>query len=309
MHLGPFSRRRRGVSRGDVVVLILLIGTTALLLMAWTTRGRESARLAGCSRHLSQIGFGLALYDQMHGNLPRTSTTPPSVPPIKGPNGPLKTLLESLDLPDLTALRDAKTPPKGQPGHVSAEVPIPGFICASDPNAISGRLQAPVSYRATTGDTFRGDNGAFAPGRTWSLAAIEQRDGLSYTAAFSERLVGSAGERLDGLSGHRIIPPPLSDTGCPPPVGVSGLRDDAGSSWISSDYRSTLYNHALPPNGSPSCIDDGGRTAYMGASSGHVRGVNLLRLDGSVSLTLPSIAPKVWRELAAISEAPQAEQP
>ena len=42
----------------------------------------------------------------------------------------------------------------------------------------------------------------------------------------------------------------------------------------------------------------------MGASSGHVRGVNLLRLDGSVTLTVPSIAPKVWRDLAAIAESP-----
>ncbi len=303
------SHRRRGVTRGDVIVLILVIGTTALLLMAWTTRGRESARLAGCSRNLSQIGFGLALYDQMHGHLPVTGTTPPGVPPIKGPDGPLKTLLASLDLPDLTELRDAKTPPKGRPGQVLAEVPVPGFICASDPNAISGRLQAPVSYRATTGDTYRGDNGAFAPGRTWSLAAIEQRDGLSYTAAFSERLVGSGGESLDPLTDYQVVPPPLSDTGCPPPVGMGGLRHDAGSSWIASDYRSTLYNHALTPNGSPSCIDDNGRTAYMGASSGHVRGVNLLRLDGSVTLIVPSIAPKVWREFAAISEAPSGERP
>jgi hypothetical protein len=301
------SHRRRGVTRGDVIMLILVIGTTALLLMAWTTRGRESARLAGCSRNLSQIGFALALYDQMRGHLPETGTTPPGMPPIKGPDGPLKTLLASLDLPDLTELRDGKTPPKGRTGHVTAEVPVPGFICASDPNALSGRLQAPVNYRASTGDTYRGDNGAFAPGRTWSFAAIERRDGLSYTAAFSERLVGSGNETLDRLTDYRVVPPPLSDAGCPPPIGLSGLRNDAGSSWISSDYRSTLYNHALPPNGSSSCIDDNGRTAYMGASSGHVRGVNLLRLDGSVTLTVPSIAPKVWRELAAISEAPQGE--
>jgi hypothetical protein len=65
-----------------------------------------------------------------------------------------------------------------------------------------------------------------------------------------------------------------------------------------------LYNHALTPNGRPSCIADDGRTAFMGASSGHVRGINLLRLDGSVTLTLPTIAPKVWRDLAAITETP-----
>jgi prepilin-type processing-associated H-X9-DG protein len=38
----------------------------------------------------------------------------------------------------------------------------------------------------------------------------------------------------------------------------------------------------------------------MGASSGHVRGVNLLLLDGSVSLVTPAIDPKIWKEFARI---------
>jgi Protein of unknown function (DUF1559) len=101
-----------------------------------------------------------------------------------------------------------------------------------------------------------------------------------------------------------VVPPPLPAAGCSAQGGLDRLRDDAGSSWIGSNYRSTLYNHALPPNGRPSCIADDGRSAFMGASSGHVRGVNLLRLDGSVALTVPSIAPAVWRELATVGGAP-----
>ena len=309
MYQGHSSPCRKGLGRGDVVVLLVLIGATALLVIMGLTRAREQGRLTGCARNLSQIGFGLALYDRMNGHLPGTATMPPDLPPIKGPAGPLKTMLESLDLPDLTGLRDAQTPPKGQPGHLAGEVPVPGFICASDPNAIAGRHRAPVSYRASTGDSHLGDNGAFTPGRSWSLGAIEARDGLSYTAAFSERLVGRGGEGTEELASFRIDPSPLPVGGCPTPSGASGLRGDAGSSWIASDYRSTLYNHALPPNGRPSCIADDGRTAYMGASSGHVRGINLLRLDGSVSLIVPTIAPKVWRELAAISEAPGDQSP
>ena len=123
---------------------------------------------------------------------------PSDLPPSKGPAGPLKMMLESLDLPDLIGLRDAQGPPKGQPGHVPGEVPVPGFICASDPNAIAGRLRAPVSYRASTGDSQLGDNGAFAPGRSWSLAAIEARDGLSCTAAFAEAARRPRGRRPGG---------------------------------------------------------------------------------------------------------------
>lgn len=297
--------RRRGITRGDVVVLVLLVGATGMLVLMGLSRAREGARLAGCTRNLTQIGFALAIYDQMHGHLPETATPmPPGVPTIKGPSGPLRNLLESLDLPDLTRLRDSQTPPEGGGGPVPGEIPVPGFFCASDPNALAGHLPAPVSYRAATGDDHRGDNGAFAPGHAWSLAQIEARDGLSYTAAFGERLVGSGDEKVEGLPSYRIVSPPLSEAGCPAPVGAAGLRNDAGSSWVACDYRSTLYNHALRPNGRPSCIADDGLSAFIGASSGHVRGVNLLRLDGSVTLTVPSIAPKIWRDLAAITVSP-----
>lgn len=290
---------RRGVTRGDVIVLVILIGAMAMLVLMGLSRAREGARLTGCTRNLSQIGFALALYDQLHGHLPEVARPlAPGKPTSQGASGPLRSLLESLDLPDLTRLRDPKSRPKGG-GSVPGEVPVPGFFCASDPNALSGWLPAPVSYRATTGGGPLGEDGAFAPGHTWSLAAVETRDGLSYTAAFSERLVGTAEDGPEGLPSYRIAAGPLDQhAGCPSLPDSVALANDAGSSWIAGDYRSTLYNHALTPNARPSCIARDGQSAIMGASSGHVRGVNLLRLDGSVSLTVSSIAPAVWRDLA-----------
>ena len=80
------------------MVLLVLIVATALLVIMGLTRAREQGRLTGCTRNLSQIGFGLALYERMNGHLPTTVTIPPDLPPSKGPPGPLKTLLESLDL-------------------------------------------------------------------------------------------------------------------------------------------------------------------------------------------------------------------
>ena len=82
---------------------------------------------------------------------------------------------------------------------------------------------------------------------------------------------------------------------------VADWRGDAGSSWVVAGYRSTLYNHALQPGSSLSCVALDGQSAYMGASSGHSRGVNLLMLDGSVKLVQPSIDSKVWRNFAAIA--------
>jgi len=43
-----------------------------------------------------------------------------------------------------------------------------------------------------------------------------------------------------------------------------------------------------------------GQTAYMGASSGHTRGTNLLLLDGSVKLIVPTVDIKIWKEFARI---------
>jgi hypothetical protein len=268
----------------------------------------------GCRNNLARIGVALALFDQMNGHLPEIgppgspdeTAGPGSVSPSPSPSpSPLKMMLETLQLPDLTELRDRTIRPNGRPGQVPGEVRVPGFICAGDPNALSGRTRAPISYRAVTGDNPRGDNGAFAPGLAPSLAAIEARDGLGHTAAFSERLVG------DGRAGHvaainyQVVPPPLSSTGCPRLAGPAAWRGDAGSSWLTADYRSTLSNHALPPNGQPSCVAADGRKAVIGASSGPVDGGNLHQLHGSVSLVRPSIHPKIWRDYATIGAVPE----
>ena len=166
------SRRCRGVTRGDVIVMVLLVTATAMLVLMGLTRTREGARLSRCTLNLSRIGFALSQYDQMHGHLPQIGRpAPPGAEPDDGPPGPLKILLEALDLPDLTELKDPKTRPKSRTGPVPGEVPVPGFTCTSDPNATSGVLRAPISYRAATGGGPRGVERRLRPG-----ANLEPRD-------------------------------------------------------------------------------------------------------------------------------------
>jgi len=285
--------------------VLALAATVALVLLMAVPRAREQARLAGCRRNLGQIGMALALYDQFQNHLPTVGQPAAldgqaTAPEADTGASPLRTLLETLALPDFTELIDPKKAPQHRPGEVPDETAVPGFVCQSDPGALAGRFLAPVSYRAATGDSPDGNNGPFAPGRSLALAAIQAADGLSYTAGFAERLIGDHESGNASLAAYQLVPDRVSPPGCPPAVDGSVWRADAGSSWQACDYRSTLYNHALIPGGRLSCIARDGQTAFMGASSGHTRGVNMLLLDGSVTLVVPTIDPKVWREFAAI---------
>jgi hypothetical protein len=310
----PRGARRRGLTLVDLLAIVFLMGLLVLFLLMAVPRGREQARLAACQKNLSQIGMALALYDQTQHRLP---TTPPPEPirpdEVPGTTGPLRILLETFGLSDFRDLAAGGALPEPA-GPVPGAVPVPGFVCPSDPEATSGSFHAPVSYRACTGSDQFGSDGAFAPGRTTSLSAIERGKGTAYVVAFSERLVGDNQERHTDPRNYALVKDRLPEDGCT----IAWLRDregkwhgDAGATWRPSDYRFTLYNHSLPPNGRISCLSVKENAAFMGASSGHVRGVGLLMLDGSVKPILPSVNPVIWRGFAATAspETPDEPQP
>jgi len=276
-------------------VVLAIVALLAVFVLMSLPRQRESARLASCQRNLMQIGIALAMYNQAQGHLP-------TVPELAGDgarraDSPLHALLTVLALPDFGELSDAKnTPPKGS-GFVPAERPVSGFACPSDPNATSRLFPAPISYRATAGDGPEGRGGAFAPGRRIGIEEIEAGDGTSFTAAFAERLVGTGIPKDPAARNYAVVPGPLGAAGCAP-ADPASWRGDAGSSWLDSNWRSTLYNHALTPGAGPSCLAIDGRSAFMGASSGHVGRVDVLTFDGGVRLYTPRVNPNVWRALA-----------
>ena len=285
------KRPRRGISPPEVIVVLVILFVVLMAVLLALPRQRENARLAGCRRNLMQIGIALALYDRSEGSLP---TIPPLTANPQPTGGPLKAILDALVLPDLTELADASKPPPPRPGQVPGERFVAGFVCPSDG---SSSFLAPISYRATTGDQPGGINGGFAPGRMLKLADIEEGDGLSYTSAFSERRHGLRDEFEKSFDKYMTVPGPLVGAGCPA-SDAARWHGDAGASWAEASWRSTLYNHALTPNASPSCTAADGRTAFMGASSVHGAGVNVLIFDGSVRTVGPTIAPPIWKALA-----------
>ncbi len=240
-----------------------------------------------------QIGMAMQrLYDKSEGMLP-------TVPPLKGASatpGPLKALLDTLAVPDFVGLEDPSRRPERQREDVPVERAVPGFTCGSDHQAHAGLFPAPISYRACAGDDPSGTNGGFALGRRMTLAEIEAGDGRAFTAAFSERLLGSAREGDPRPNNYRLTP-------------SATWKGDAGRSWSEASWRSTLYQHGLAPNSPSSTIAEDGATAEMGASSGHVRGVNVLLFDGSVRTVTPTIAPAIWKALGTSHGTPSDMNP
>jgi hypothetical protein len=302
------GRGRRGLGALEVVVVLALMFLFVLCAAMMLPRRREAVRLASCQRNLMQVGIALALYEQGRGSLPTVPAFVEGDDPAGRDVGPLMTLLGELGFADFTGLADRKTPTPKQAGPIQTERRVPGFTCPSDRHAISALFPAPVSYRACAGDSPRGENGAFAPGRTVSIAHVEATDGASYTAGFAERLVGDNRAGHPALANYALARRPLGDAGCPP-AAVEDWRGDAGSSWVASDWRSTLYNHALRPDDAPSCIAADRRSSLMGASSGHEAGVNVLLLDGAVRTFTARVDAKIWRGWASVPEGPDPTAP
>ena len=284
------TRAKHGLSAVEVIIALVLGVVVVLFLMLAMPRNRESARRATCQRNLMQIGMALGLYHQVIGHLPASQLNGES---------PLAQMLAELSQPDFLGLTDRKLrPPKGKtlpPG----ERAVRGFVCPSDSNATDGTHPAPISYRANTGDTTDGHHGPFAIGQVVTLKSVDATKGVSFTAAFAERMVGT--DHPDDLASYSLIAGIVGATGCGD-VDLASRRTDAGSNWLKSTWVSTLYNHAATPNSLPSCISTDGKTAMMGTSSAHPEGVHVLLLDGSVKSYRTSIDPSIWKTLGTTGE-------
>jgi prepilin-type processing-associated H-X9-DG protein len=293
----PSLRPRRGFGRAELIVVGGIVAAAGLLLILAMPGRRENARLLACQRNLGQIGLAVRVYTQAtRGRLP-------TVPADLGrPPSPLGAMLERLGDSDFSALRPDRPPTVLGDGTPAVERRIGGFICPSDPNATAGLFPAPVSYRANAGDDPEGLNGPFAPGRSIRLEEIEAADGSAYTAAFCERLVGD-GRQAPALWNYARVSGPVAASGGPDPA-PDAWRGDAGSTWISASWVSTLYNHTQTPGSGVSLVADDGRSARMGASSGHAGRVHVLLLDGSVRPYLTQTDLRIWKALGNTHDAP-----
>jgi prepilin-type N-terminal cleavage/methylation domain-containing protein len=297
IHLPP----ARGLTLVEVIVVLAIVLVGLMIAAVMLPGLRESARAVRCRRNLQLIGQALTLYDNAQGKLP---TVP--APSVAGAS-PIAALLGALGPRGFAGLElgEARA---GPPGPPPAPRVVTELLCPSDAGAAERGFPAPTSYRATTGSTTRGVDGAFAIGRVVRLDDVRRGDGLAYTAGFSERLIGT-GRDAPGPANYARVPGPVGDG----PGGCGALADsawhgDAGADWTAARWVGTLYNHAAPPGATPSCIAEDDATARMAASSGHVSYVHVLLLDGRVQPVRTSIDPVVWRLLGGMEDAGDAEE-
>jgi prepilin-type processing-associated H-X9-DG protein len=199
----------------------------------------------------------------------------------------------------------------------AAGTQIATFLCPSDggPYTAAGN-----SYRANVGTgpfwarsaEFR-DSADGLLRETGLTRAAYAVDGLSHTAAFSERLRGS---------GKGQFPEPDRDF-WPFPKGLFPFTADelltvcqvggrpgaspvfvrGGQSWFWLGRERTLYSHTQQPNGRiPDCLFTALPPPGMStARSWHPGGVNLLMGDGSTRFVQEKIDLSVWRGLGTRS--------
>ena len=149
------GKGRRGVTLVEVIVVFAIIVLVFLFMLMMIPRGREQARLLGCQKNLGQIGIALAMYDQFQQQLPTVATlsSVDDAGTTRSP-GPLRILLETLQLPDLTELNDPGSPVPPRADQVPTEIFVPGFVCSSDRAPTSGWFgahQLPCDHRRLAG--------------------------------------------------------------------------------------------------------------------------------------------------------------
>jgi prepilin-type N-terminal cleavage/methylation domain-containing protein/prepilin-type processing-associated H-X9-DG protein len=349
------ASRRGGFTLIELLVVIAIIAVLIALLLPAVQAAREAARRAQCVNNLKQIGLATHNYSLVSGTFPwgegPVSNNDWSALSLilqfleQGPvfnsvnftwsaNNPAGMLHDQFNNPkipvnetaftlklaialcpsdgrDMLTQTSALGSPLGRTNYVASSGTIPyrrmnpcdGIFCRVD--------GGPPPYNAAAGDPW---------GYCATIASVT--DGLSNTAAWSERIKGIGYKTTDNNGGPFIDSQSPSTTAWyVPDLVYGGTQADVpivynncrssttlyvsqgslgalrvvGQAWFQGNYYGGSYNHAMPPNNRLCAAgnDNYSAEAY-GPTSLHPGGVNVGMADGSVRFVKATVAPNVW---------------
>lgn len=303
------SRHRSGFTLIELLVVIAIIGMLITLLLPAVQAARESGRRTTCKNNLRQLGLGAQLYHDTNTRVPAGAWGPASFPPSRRFSA-FAAMLPFIEqssvrkLIDFNALPDSAANAQARAFHWAL------FICPSDIQAVAPPGWSGNNYAANLGSeiTFgRSPNSGVFGFSTSPIAHgipyAEVRDGLSNTAAFSERCKGDwsnalATDRSDLFNPKGVSPTTRDEAmnfcqAIDPNDLSNQWRSDFGGYWLQG-WHMTLYSHVSRPNGR-ACAFPQNNTQTMAANSGHVQGVNVAMCDASVRYVLSRVDVELWR--------------
>jgi len=337
-------RQRRGFTLIELLVVIAIIAVLIALLLPAVQAAREAARRAQCVNNLKQIGIALHNYHDSQGSLPWGHCEDNHWLDYSA-HLPLLLYLEqtavynAFNVNDTFPLgmSDGGAEPGWAPNTTSTYTKINVFLCPSDQD----RLTAPTGHNNYV------DNGGSSPDSLYNVSPLngpfmgadannllntrvfgfrDITDGLSNTAAFSEKVKGiGQSNAVDNNTPSSTVlfinsigdmkTPQLYYNACktaplttPPLTGYGYDQSDntffwgTGAMWHMGYDSQTRYNHVMTPN-LQSCAtgEDGPAAGAHTASSRHPGIVNMLMCDGSVKTIKSTIAPQTWWALGTKS--------